>query len=1333
MSAEQFPQSSKAPLDEISKAIPGLRLLSPSSWRILLLTIFVPSVLIASWQMVSSAPPPKQWSFWKPLAFNQGAYLPAINRNLYSVAEQPYNSTLWIGGEDGYLAYRKDSAWQCLTYDPIGVFYNPHTCDTLSPDDPANAAIAMNTALSAGQASNQSLPKPKTVTLKRPTQIESQNAVSSTEASPAATTPYQSPAATQQPLPFIDKAAMAFQQSTAAPVQLSRNELTFGDVPLHQPSKLSLELTLPQGAAPVGIGTPQMFRRSNVFTVVDHPCTQLLPNERTCTMDVVFTPEVPGDANDLLSFSVSIQDPNASGSFTSNAKPIPYNVIVSGTGTVPASSPIPSAQQRPIAPPAKPAAKPAETVKPQTTTKPAPSRTPAISVGDIVDLYWESSAEGDLLMSNGGNIVVLRTINGGQTWTTHLNSLKTPLIPIAADSILATLAGRNQLCPSIPFGKSFATQVTETAHKLVSLVAPDRPQPYCHHFLSADDTKAGGSRVEDVPHLNAATFNAIANSGWAVGGYHGHGAITQFHTEVTSTSPFSSITLTPITAAADLFRFYPWAFELPAPWFAVVLLACIFCLLGAHYSQHPPPPEGITGAGVSDRPLKPDDSDAMRLSIVADGISRFFRNENTNAPLVLCINGGWGTGKSSLMNLLADNLGNSFRDKHRVIPFNAWHHQSEDQMLASLLQAVRQKALLPPWTPKGFWLRLRIFCKRWPDRWFVSIVFLVSTGWSIELLKAFHDQGSNFDLTKVLTTLPVLLTAFATLRQIVRGFTGFLSNPAALLTVDSGGTDSGRLEAQTTLRARFAIDFKSVTEVLGNGHLVLIIDDLDRCQPEKIREVVEAINFLVTAGDCYVVLGMARDLVEHYLGHSFEDSVKTMPSPLLGLTDAEAQSQSLRESAFARLYLEKLIQIQFNLRALGDDQAIELFENSSNSPSDTAPKYAAETSRLLHTEHNLRYFFRWLDRWFLPMVGTVLLLFAGSNFLRTAPTVQQVLTKYFHTSIKLTPPVILLVQPALTPTTSANPQLATDPARQTAGQTNIASKPPTTPPSATLATIPSSIASANTANDLAIKSIDLPAHNADESKFSSAPPEINPTAASKFQVVGLWALAVLACWFAGIWLLSIREAEDAKDSQTFLGALRIWAPFLLSVRKTPRGLKQFLNHVRFLAMLQRAEAPPKELDVETTQTSGKAATGKPSRKTPLRWLALLWVARRNDTLRKGIENTLARSTTAIFGSQLTIPDEYLVTLTAIDSVPELWALVEDDTDLDSTSTLTASQATAFQKAMTNCIAQYSANDRVAFIKKLATFREAFCALQGVPSTDPEPVHSAPPPPGSDHQ
>ena len=78
-----------------------------------------------------------------------------------------------------------------------------------------------------------------------------------------------------------------------------------------------------------------------------------------------------------------------------------------------------------------------------------------------------------------------------------------------------------------------------------------------------------------------------------------------------------------------------------------------------------------------------------------------------------------------------------------------------------------------------------------------------------------------------------------------------MANPSSLLVSGSGSGSLKNLDAQTTFRQRFAADFRNLTEVLKKRRIVIIIDDLDRCRPEKIREVMEAVNFLVSSGKCF--------------------------------------------------------------------------------------------------------------------------------------------------------------------------------------------------------------------------------------------------------------------------------------------------------------------------------------------------------------------------------------------------------------------------------------------------------------------------------------------------
>ena len=122
----------------------------------------------------------------------------------------------------------------------------------------------------------------------------------------------------------------------------------------------------------------------------------------------------------------------------------------------------------------------------------------------------------------------------------------------------------------------------------------------------------------------------------------------------------------------------------------------------------------LTGRCASDRPLEADDPDPLGFGRIAGTISLFLRHKKTEPPLTFAITGEWGSGKSSLMNLLrTDLVGHGWRP----VWFNAWHYQKEEHLLASLLDVIRRRAMLRWWQLSGLWVRakfvfVRLWCKR---------------------------------------------------------------------------------------------------------------------------------------------------------------------------------------------------------------------------------------------------------------------------------------------------------------------------------------------------------------------------------------------------------------------------------------------------------------------------------------------------------------------------------------------------------------------------------------------------------------------------------------------
>jgi hypothetical protein len=1256
------------------RLIPGIGEFTAASVQPWLAGVFAVSMLAAAAQMLWPGTLGKPiGKFWRPIVVHPQVYLPRINRNLYAVDEQAGGNTVWVGGEAGFLAKSADGGvnWTCFTFETSdGTLDKPHSCDSeAAAGASASASVGFSDGLRERLGRRWSgLPKvyASQLTRPQPNQLNAPpNPVSSQPAEALSNAPSKTVSGMSE-----QSQSNAAQQISSNSIMLSETTHDFGPVVVNKTAEYGLILAAPSTSTRAIINNFKFASGNGPFYVNGAQSCELAKGN-SCTAHITFSPLKVGPSADQLYFTATFlaATPSPSASTTSAPTTI-FSIHVSGTGTADPTTPATSGTS----------------ASPPTVTSSTPV---TYTAGDVVHLQTDDNF-GVLVIVENGNIRLL-TFDGHSAWVAPTgNSFMQARFPLPSDQFdpEAYLKEATK-CPDVQGSGSFVQLVTDS----LSLLKQEAPNCYLI---------TNGSGV----HVSSISYDPESHRGWAVGGVDGAGAVVRI-----DPTPWPGMAtgykLTPITRAAIVPLLVPIGLELPAPWFSVALLVCLFLLVAAIFGPKQPEKEGITGTAVSDRPLEPDDVDSVRLSTVADGISRFFRNPNTRAPLVICINGSWGWGKSSLMNLLADDLLHHVGDKHRVLQFNAWHHQSEDQILASLLQLVRIKALEPPWTPTGFGRRVLIFIKRWPERWFVSVIFCVSTAWTFYLAFEFLRHEEIFDVGKLAAFLPALVTTLVTLRQLIAGATGFLANPASLLATASSSS-SGQLEAQTTLRERFAKDFRTVTEVLGNGKLVILIDDLDRCQPEKIREIVEAINFLVTAGECYIVLGMAREVVEYYLGNSFSAAIGTMPTALLGLTEAEAKKPGAREAAFANLYMQKLIQLQYNLLRLSDDQAISMFENSSTplpdalpsaipSPDSDKPKrnFEAETRAVLRCEHRLRGFLRGVQYWFMPLMGTALIVFAAISELRPSATFVQ---------LKLAPLIHGTGSKPAGACVICNQQQENAPGSASAALTSSSAAPTSNSASASQSVAPAARSNKTGTGGTTQKADNsppsLPVHITGVKPKDSQLDTVR-FGPGIFQILLLVTVLSTVLWLVGQWwLVAIPDEEAAKDSQFFVTALRDWTPVLLTIYKTPRGLKQYLNHVRFLAMLQRALEPPSNED-----------NGQPL----LRKIALFLIARREFFKHAGILNNLKQRASMGFSAERPIPDEILVALAAVESMPGLYESVQEmagEHDSQRRAELSDDLQLKLRKAVENAAKSGPDTDLKSFAAKLKAHRQAFYQLNG---------------------
>jgi hypothetical protein len=92
---------------------------------------------------------------------------------------------------------------------------------------------------------------------------------------------------------------------------------------------------------------------------------------------------------------------------------------------------------------------------------------------------------------------------------------------------------------------------------------------------------------------------------------------------------------------------------------------------------------------------------------------------------------------------------------------------------------------------------------------------------------------------------------------------------------------------------KIELEMQKIMKKYTNTKIVVFIDDLDRCRPEKAREIFESIKIFLDIHGFVFILGMSRETLDKLIENWFED---------IGLKGISAQD-----------YIQKIIQIEINI------------------------------------------------------------------------------------------------------------------------------------------------------------------------------------------------------------------------------------------------------------------------------------------------------------------------------------------------------------------------------------------------------------------------------------
>jgi len=362
--------------------------------------------------------------------------------------------------------------------------------------------------------------------------------------------------------------------------------------------------------------------------------------------------------------------------------------------------------------------------------------------------------------------------------------------------------------------------------------------------------------------------------------------------------------------------------------------------------------------GLIDNPTTKDLLGFSRFanSIAENIIKDFSGDFDTSTCRTIGVYGEWGSGKTSFLQMIAkclnekslsekdqktlndENLSEKKKKKlmeKGTVPiwFDAWKYDKEDNLWAALMQKILDQAIVKGiWYQRG-WVKFII----WKDSiklrqglWevlkkispvFFKILLIVISLYIIfaldsKTIAAFLNQWfpNNSVISsngvKVIAVFTAAIAASTGLFNLINLFKGKL------------GIDFSKFRHKPSYREHIAFldefskEFEKIIRLIGQRRpLVIIIDDLDRCLPEKTIQVIEAIKIFLDVKGCVFLLALDRNIVEKAVAVKYKD--------MISLDSDNKNDFFQKKTVFYKDYTDKFIQLAILLPRLSQQQIKE--------------------------------------------------------------------------------------------------------------------------------------------------------------------------------------------------------------------------------------------------------------------------------------------------------------------------------------------------------------------------------------------------------------------------
>lgn len=249
---------------------------------------------------------------------------------------------------------------------------------------------------------------------------------------------------------------------------------------------------------------------------------------------------------------------------------------------------------------------------------------------------------------------------------------------------------------------------------------------------------------------------------------------------------------------------------------------------------------------IGDQPWAKTDSPEFHFSEYASTLAEVALNPNNETPLCILVQGEWGVGKSTLMETIRNEIKDAPKAGRRAVKsvwFNAWKYKDATPVMAgllgTLLKEIGKGALKEQFQEQFLKNRGRIA---------KAIIY----AFPAMLDKLITDNAIKEQIESCSTNIDTILSKCDEIDVFQQAFL----EVATAWLMDKWGDTTETI-----------IDDKKYC-------LAVFIDDLDRCDGEQIKAVLEAIKlFLDFPGVCFY-LAMDQHQLDQYLKGIFKDRSK---------------------------------------------------------------------------------------------------------------------------------------------------------------------------------------------------------------------------------------------------------------------------------------------------------------------------------------------------------------------------------------------------------------------------------------------------------------------------